>query len=134
MYIQVGFRYYTVVEDVFTGLNLHCEGWISVYYGPSRPCFLGASPISLAEVLVQHTRWGLGLNQISFSKFSPLLYGSRRMSILQSMCYADVTFYPLYFIPLYILVLVPQFCLLRGIHLYPQVRAAKLLLLRSHSK
>lgn len=122
MNVQVGFRYLAVLEDLFTSLNLHCEGWKSVYYQPSRPCFLGSSPISLGEVLVQHTRWGLGLNQIAFSKFSPILFGSLRMSIFQSMCYAEMTFYPLYFLPLYILALVPSLCLLRAIHIYPQVR------------
>lgn len=131
MHVQVGFRYFAVVEDFFTSLNLHCEGWISIYYEPSRPCFLGASPISLEEVLVQHTRWSLGLNQIAFSKFSPLVYGSLRMSILQSMCYGEFAFYPLYFMPLYILALVPQFCLLRGIHLYPKVRVVRLCSIRS---
>ncbi|XP_057771368.1 cellulose synthase-like protein G2 [Salvia miltiorrhiza] len=118
---QVGFRYFAVVEDYFTGLNLHCEGWKSVYYEPSRPCFLGTTPISLGEVLVQLTRWSLGLNQVAFSKFSPLVYGSLRMPILQSMAYAEIAFYPLYFLPVCILALLPQFCLLRGFHLYPQV-------------
>ncbi|KAK6138731.1 hypothetical protein DH2020_027524 [Rehmannia glutinosa] len=120
-YIWVGFRYFAVVEDVFTGFNLHCDGWISVYIEPSRPCFLGASPITLSELLVQHMRWNVGLNQIAMSRFSPLLYGPLRMSISQSMCYAEFAHSPLYCLSLYILALVPQLCLLRGIPLYPQV-------------
>ncbi|KAK6161367.1 hypothetical protein DH2020_004748 [Rehmannia glutinosa] len=120
-YIWVGFRYFAVVEDVFTGFNLHCDGWISVYIEPSRPCFLGASPITLSELLVQHMRWNVGLNQIAMSSFSPLLYGPLRMSISQSMCYAEFAHSPLYFLSLYILALIPQLCLLRGIPLYPQV-------------
>ncbi|XP_047948699.1 cellulose synthase-like protein E1 isoform X3 [Salvia hispanica] len=62
---QVGFRYFAVVEDYFTGLILHCEGWKSVYYESSRarPGFLGTSPDNLGEVLVQHCRWSVGLNQ-----------------------------------------------------------------------
>ncbi|KAK6161368.1 hypothetical protein DH2020_004749 [Rehmannia glutinosa] len=119
-YIWVGFRYFAVVEDVFTGFNLHCDGWISVYIEPSRPCFLGASPITLSELLVQHMRWNVGLNQIAMSSFSPLLYGPLRMSISQSMCYAEFAHSPLYFLSLYILALIPQLCLLRGIPLYPQ--------------
>lgn len=119
--MQVGFRYFAVVEDYFTGFNLHCEGWISVYVDPSRPCFLGSSPITLGEILVQSTRWFLGLSQIALSKFSPLLYGSSRMSILQCMIYTEIAYYAFYFLPIYILAIIPQLCLLRGIPLYPQV-------------
>ncbi|KAG8370359.1 hypothetical protein BUALT_Bualt14G0108700 [Buddleja alternifolia] len=119
--VLVGFRYFAVVEDYFTGLNLHCEGWISVYLEPSRPCFLGASPISLSDILVQNTRWYVGLMQVGLSKFSPLLYGPMRMSTLQSMCYAEFAYTGLYFVPLYILAVVPQLCLVYGIPLYPEV-------------
>ncbi|XP_012842665.1 PREDICTED: cellulose synthase-like protein G1 isoform X2 [Erythranthe guttata] len=118
---EVGFRYFAVVEDYFTGLNLHCEGWTSVYYEPSRPCFLGASPISLGELLVQHTRWNVGLSQVALSRFSPMIYGTMRMSVFQSMCYAEIAYSPLYFLALYILALVPQLCLLQGIPLYPEI-------------
>lgn len=119
--MQVGFRYFAVVEDIFTSLNLHCEGWISVYCEPSRPCFLGASPMSLGEFLVQHTRWNVGLSQIALSRFSPLLYGPLRMPISQSMCYAEFAYSPFYFLALYILALVPQLCFVQGIPLYPRV-------------
>ncbi|GFP95898.1 cellulose synthase-like protein g2, partial [Phtheirospermum japonicum] len=118
---EVGFRYFAVVEDLFTGFNLHCEGWISVYIEPSRPCFLGSSPITLSELLVQHTRWYVGLNQIALSRFSPLLYGPKHTSISQSMIYSEFAYNPLYFVSLYILALVPQLGLLRNIPLYPEV-------------
>ncbi|KAK4425535.1 Cellulose synthase-like protein G2 [Sesamum alatum] len=118
---EVGFRYFAVVEDYFTGFNLHCQGWISVYLQPSRPAFLGASPISLSELLVQNTRWYLGLNQVAMSRFSPLVYGPLRMPISQSMCYAEFAYSPLYFLALYVLAVIPQFFLVRGISLYPEV-------------
>ncbi|XP_047950683.1 cellulose synthase-like protein E1 [Salvia hispanica] len=118
---EVGYRYFAVVEDYFTGFNLHCEGWISVYFAPSRPCFLGSSPISLSETLVQNMRWFLGLSQVALSKYSPLVYGAMRMSVLQSMAYAELAFYAIYFLPAYILALLPQLCLLAGVPLYPQV-------------
>ncbi|XP_047948698.1 cellulose synthase-like protein G2 isoform X2 [Salvia hispanica] len=120
---QVGFRYFAVVEDYFTGLILHCEGWKSVYYESSRarPGFLGTSPDNLGEVLVQHCRWSVGLNQVAFSRYSPLVYGLLRMSILQSMGYAEIAFYTISFLPLYILALLPQISLLQGIHLFPQL-------------
>ncbi|KAH6796381.1 hypothetical protein C2S51_037367 [Perilla frutescens var. frutescens] len=100
--------------------NLHCEGWISVFLDPSRPCFLGASPVNLGEVLVQNTRWFIGLSQVALSKFSPLVYGSLKMSILQSTVYAELAHYALYFLPIYILAIVLPFCLLRDIPLYPE--------------
>ncbi|KAK4405847.1 Cellulose synthase-like protein G3 [Sesamum angolense] len=117
----VGFRYFAVVEDYFTGFNLHCEGWISMYLQPSRSAFLGASPISLNELLVQNTRWYVGLNQVAMSRFSPLVYGLLRMPISQSMCYAEFAYSSLYFLALYILAVIPQLFLVRGISLYPEV-------------
>ena len=116
----MGYRYFSVVEDYFTGFNLHCEGWISVYFAPSRPCFLGSSPISLGETLVQNMRWFLGASQVALSRYSPLVYGAMRMSVLQSMAYAELAFYAIYFLPAYILALLPQLCLLAGVPLYPQ--------------
>ncbi|XP_051128135.1 cellulose synthase-like protein G2 [Andrographis paniculata] len=117
---EVGFRY-SVVEDYFTGFKLHCSGWTSVYIDPTRPCFLGASPITLGEHMFQHMRWYFGLSQIGLSRFSPLLYGSSRMSFWQSVCYADLAHTALYFVPLYMLAVVPQLCLLLRVALYPEV-------------
>ncbi|CAI9771278.1 unnamed protein product [Fraxinus pennsylvanica] len=118
---EVGFRYFSVVEDYFTGLNLHCNGWISVYLDPARPCFLGSATTNLNEIFVQYTRWVAGLVEVAVSRFSPLIYGPLRMSILQSMCYAKFAYDSLIFLPIYCLAIIPQLCLLHGIHLYPKV-------------
>jgi cellulose synthase/poly-beta-1,6-N-acetylglucosamine synthase-like glycosyltransferase len=75
---EVGFRY-SVVEDYFTGFNVHCNGWKSVYYSPQNPAFLGTMPTSLNGLLVQGSRWVAGFAAVAVSKFSPLLYGSSRM-------------------------------------------------------
>ncbi|KAL0376742.1 UNVERIFIED_CONTAM: Cellulose synthase-like protein E6 [Sesamum calycinum] len=64
---QVGFRYISVVEDYFTGFIMHCKGWISVYFDPSKPGFFGEIPISLGEILVQQTRWSVGFYQVTLS-------------------------------------------------------------------
>ncbi|KAG6393396.1 hypothetical protein SASPL_147637 [Salvia splendens] len=80
-----------------------------------------SSPMSLGDTLVQNTRWFLGLSQVALSKYSPLFYGALRMSVLQSMVYAELAYYAIYFLPVYILALVPQLCLLAGIPLYPEV-------------
>ncbi|KAK6138733.1 hypothetical protein DH2020_027526 [Rehmannia glutinosa] len=118
---QVGFIYFSVVEDNITSELLHCQGWISVWIDPPRPCFLGSCPTILSDMLVQQARWGLGLMQISLSKYCALFFGRGKMSTLQCMCYAGGTTDPLYVIPFYISCIIPQICLLLGIPLYPKV-------------
>ncbi|KAF8014563.1 hypothetical protein BT93_H0397 [Corymbia citriodora subsp. variegata] len=118
---EVGFLYQSVAEDYFTGFTLHCKGWTSVYYSPSRPQFMGTSTTNLNDLLIQGTRWSSGLAEVGFSKFCPLIYGSLRMSILQSMCYAELAFFPLYCLPISIFATIPQICLLNGIAIYPKV-------------
>ncbi|KAL2469763.1 Cellulose synthase-like protein G1 [Abeliophyllum distichum] len=120
-FVWVGFRYFSVVEDYFTGFHLHCDGWISVYLDPARPCFLGAGTTNLNEIFVQQTRWMVGLVEVAVSRFSPLIYGPLRMSTLQSMCYAELAYDSFFFLPLYCLAIIPQLCLLHGIPLYPEV-------------
>ncbi|KAH6770010.1 hypothetical protein C2S52_014813 [Perilla frutescens var. hirtella] len=118
---EVGYRYFTVVEDVFTSLQLQCSGWRSVLIDPARPCFLGASPTNLSDMLGQNRRWSFGLMQIGLSRFSPLVYGPlMRMSILQSMCYAALILDCLYTVPFYALGIVSPICLLYNIPLYPK--------------
>ncbi|KAL0388458.1 UNVERIFIED_CONTAM: Cellulose synthase-like protein G1 [Sesamum radiatum] len=120
-YVWVGFRYISVVEDYFTGFIMHCKGWISVYFDPSKPGFFGEIPISLGEILVQQTRWSVGFYQVTLSRFSPLIYGLLRMSTAQSMCYAEFPYSQFYFISFYVVALIPQLYLIRGISLYPEV-------------
>ncbi|KAL0388466.1 UNVERIFIED_CONTAM: Cellulose synthase-like protein G1 [Sesamum radiatum] len=86
-----------------------------------RPCFLGSCPTNLSDTLVQQGRWALGAMQISLSKYCALLYGRGRMSTLHSMCYAALSFDPIYVVPFYVLAIVPQICLISGIPLYPKV-------------
>ncbi|KAK4478177.1 hypothetical protein RD792_017459 [Penstemon davidsonii] len=119
--LEVGYIYFTVVEDSITSLILHCKGWISVLIDPVKPCFLGACTTSLNDMLVQQTRWSFGLMQIGLSRFCPILYGPVRMSILQSLCYTALVFDALYVIPFYGLALMPPICLLYNIPLYPKV-------------
>ncbi|VFQ63315.1 unnamed protein product [Cuscuta campestris] len=120
---QVGFRYGTVVEDGLTSLQLHCNGWVSVAVDDPdrRPCFLGTSTTNLNDMLVQQMRWSFGLMQIGLSRFTPLIYGPLRMSVLQSMCYGALVFKSLYTFPFYGLSIIPPICLLYGIPLYPNV-------------
>ncbi|CAL5395290.1 unnamed protein product [Camellia sinensis] len=106
--MQVGFLYFSVVEDYFTYfINLHGKGWISVYCNPARPAFLGSGTTNLSDVLVQTTRWGSGLVEVAISRFCPLLHcpkqKEKQMSVLERMCYAELAFFPFDFIPLWLL-------------------------------
>ncbi|KAI8010356.1 Cellulose synthase-like protein G2 [Camellia lanceoleosa] len=123
---EVGFLYFSVVEDYFTGfINLHGKGWISVYCDPARPAFLGSGTTNLSDVLVQSTRWSSGLVEVAISRFCPLLHApkqkEKQMSVLERMCHAELAFFPFYFIPLWCFATIPQLYLLNGIPLYPEV-------------
>ncbi|KAI6707130.1 hypothetical protein NL676_010092 [Syzygium grande] len=121
---EIGFMYGSVAEDFFTSLTLHCKGWKSAYCCPLQPQFLGASTTNLNDLMVQVTRWSSGLAEVSFSRFSPLIYGPWRMSILQSMCYAEMAFFPLYCLPLCCFATIPQICLFNGITIFPEVSSS----------
>ncbi|XP_051125361.1 cellulose synthase-like protein G3 [Andrographis paniculata] len=118
---EVGSGYNSVVEDALNSLKLHRKGWISVWYDPKRPCFLGTCTTNLNDMLVQQTRWALGLLLLGVSRNSPAINLSSKMPIFQSMSYAGLTLDPLYVIPFYGLAIVPQLCLLHGVSLYPKV-------------
>ncbi|KAI8009677.1 Cellulose synthase-like protein G2 [Camellia lanceoleosa] len=123
---EVGFLYFSVVEDYFTDfINLHGKGWISVYCDPARPAFLGSGTTNLSDVLVQSTRWSSGLIEVVISRFCPLLHDpkqkEKQMSVLERMCYAELAFFPFDFIPLWCFATIPQLYLLNGIPLYPEV-------------
>lgn len=116
-----------MVEDYLTGFTLHCKGWKSVFYNPSRPAFLGSSTTNLNDTLVQGTRWNSGLMEVLFSRFCPLIYDLKsRMPLLERMCYAYLAFQPLYCFPAWFLAIIPQLCLLNGVPIYPKVRGFNL--------
>ncbi|XXG74467.1 hypothetical protein AAC387_Pa07g3178 [Persea americana] len=119
---QVGFYYDSVVEDYMTGFRLHCRGWNSIYYDPPRPQFLGNTPNTLNDCLVQFKRWSTGLLEITFSRYCPLIYGIMSgHSILHTMCISYWAFMPFYSIFALCYATVPQLSLLNGISLYPKV-------------
>ncbi|XP_007035028.2 PREDICTED: cellulose synthase-like protein G2 isoform X1 [Theobroma cacao] len=118
---QVGFLYNSVVEDYLTGFILHCKGWNSLFCDPPRPAFLGTATTKLNDTLLQGARWNCGVLQVALSRFSPLIYGLSRMSLLQTMCYAHLSLQPLYSLPMWCLATIPQLCLLNAIPLYPKV-------------
>ncbi|XP_059064611.1 cellulose synthase-like protein E1 [Cryptomeria japonica] len=71
------------MEDVLTGLSIHCRGWKSVYCCPKRHAFVGCVPVNLNDTLIQNKRWATGLLEIFASKYCPLTYG--RMWMLKGV-------------------------------------------------
>lgn len=104
---------------------MHCKKWISVYYMPQKPAFLGSCTTSLNDSLIQGTRWTAGLIEVALSRFSPIIYGPSRMSVLHSFCYAWLACFPFAFLPLWILATIPQLALLNDVTVYPEVRETK---------
>ncbi|KAK9059347.1 hypothetical protein SSX86_021967 [Deinandra increscens subsp. villosa] len=118
---QLGFRYGSLVEDYFTGYKLQCEGWESIFCHPSRSAFLGDVPISLVDAIGQAKRWAIGHLDVFFSKYNPLVFGTRRMGFVMGLCYAHNVFWPIWSIPIIIYSFLPQIALLNGLYIFPKV-------------
>ncbi|XP_068667137.1 cellulose synthase-like protein G2 [Aristolochia californica] len=117
---EVGFLYGSVVEDYFTGFNLHCGGLQSAYCLPQKAPFLGSAPTNFSDCLLQSKRWAAGLLQVAFSRSCPLIYGTRKINVLLRMCYAYFAFMPLSSLFVLCYALVPPLCLLNGVSLFPK--------------
>lgn len=120
-FVQMGLKYGCPVEDVITGLSIQCKGWKSVYYNPEREGFLGVSPTTLDQTLVQHKRWSEGDFLILLSKYSPVLYGLGRIDPLLQMGYCIYCLWAPSCFPTLYYSIIPSLHLLTGVSLFPQV-------------
>ncbi|KAK6121545.1 hypothetical protein DH2020_044713 [Rehmannia glutinosa] len=68
-----------------------------------------------------HSDWGKEASGVHIFFGGGRLYDRWKMSTLQCMCYAALSFDPIYVVPFYGLAIIPQICLLHGIPLYPKV-------------
>ncbi|KAH7533323.1 hypothetical protein FEM48_Zijuj04G0118600 [Ziziphus jujuba var. spinosa] len=118
---QVGFLYYAIAEDYLTGFTLQCKGWTSVFHATSVPQFLGTATTNLNDLLTQGIRWSPGLMDAGLSKFFAFIYDPSKMSFLWKMCYAELSFFRLYCLPLWRFATVSQLCPLNGTSIYPEV-------------
>ncbi|XP_059643464.1 cellulose synthase-like protein G3 isoform X2 [Cornus florida] len=118
---KMGFRYGSLVEDFFTGYLLMCEGWKAVFCQPERAAFWGDAPISLNDALNQNKRWNVGLLEVAFSKYSPMIFGAHAMGPLMSLCYTHYVLSPIWCIPITIYAFLPQLALLNGLVIFPKV-------------
>ncbi|CAN1178033.1 Cellulose synthase-like protein G2 [Linum perenne] len=121
---KMGYRYGSLVEDMFIGYSLHCEGWRSIFCCPERSAFLGDAPISLVDMLTQQKRWAIGVLEVGFSKYSALTYGVKNAGLLTGLGYCQSAFWPIWAIPLTIYAFLPQLALLNNIHIFPKATEA----------
>jgi cellulose synthase A len=131
-WLQIGWIYGSVTEDILTGFKMHARGWRSIYCMPKRPAFKGSAPINLSDRLNQVLRWALGSVEILFSRHCPLWYGyGGRLKFLERFAYINTTIYPLTSIPLLVYCILPAICLLTGKFIMPEVNVGCIFLLFS---
>ena len=123
LFIQIGWIYGSVTEDILTGFKMHARGWISIYCMPPRPAFKGSAPLNLSDRLNQVLRWALGSIEIMLSRHCPIWYGYKgRLRFLERLAYINTVVYPLTSIPLIAYCILPAICLLTNKFIIPTVR------------
>ncbi|RWR73226.1 cellulose synthase-like protein E6 [Cinnamomum micranthum f. kanehirae] len=118
---EMGMKYGCLVEDVSTGLAIHCKGWRSIYFDPPRDAFLGLAPTTLLQSLVQHKRWAEGHLQIVFSRHCSFIQGHGKMKLPHQMAYCIFNLWPFHAIPTLYYAAIPPIYLLHGIPLFPEI-------------
>lgn len=120
-YVQIGFRYGSLVEDFYTGFRLHCQGWKSIFCKPKRGAFLGNAPMNLDDLLNQTKRWSIGLLDVSFCEYTPINFGIKSLNFFQALCYTHYSFWPIWSIPVTIYAFLPQLALINSFSIFPKV-------------
>ncbi|KAE7995204.1 hypothetical protein FH972_000029 [Carpinus fangiana] len=110
---EMGLKYGCAVEDVLTGLAIHCRGWRSIYFNPERKGFLGVAPTTLLQSLVQHKRWSEGDFQIFASRYCPFVHGYKKTPLMHQFAYCIYLLWAPTCLPTLYYVVVPSLCLLR---------------------
>lgn len=118
---EMGLKYGCAVEDVITGLAIKCRGWRSVHFNPERKGFLGLAPTTLLQTLIQTKRWAEGDFQIFLSKYCPLIYGHGRIPLKLQISYCCYLLWALNCWATLYYVVVPSYCLLTGVSLFPKL-------------
>ncbi|XP_071692067.1 cellulose synthase-like protein E1 [Rutidosis leptorrhynchoides] len=118
---EIGLKYGCPVEDVITGLSIHCRGYKSVFYNPKRDAFFGVAATTLDQTLVQHKRWSEGDLLILISKYSPVWYGLGKIHPAQLMGYLIYCLWSPSSLPTLYYTIIPSVCLLSGVSLFPSV-------------
>ncbi|KQJ90646.1 cellulose synthase-like protein E6 isoform X2 [Brachypodium distachyon] len=120
---EIGVKYGYPVEDIITGLAIHCRGWKSVHNNPPRPAFLGVAPTTLAQTILQHKRWSEGSFSIFLSKYCPFLFGHGKIKLRHQMGYSIYGLWAPNSLPTLHYVIIPSLALLQGNPLFPEMRS-----------
>lgn len=119
---EIGWRYGSSTEDVFTGFKIHCLGWRSIYFWPTRPAFKGVAPVTAVDRLAQRKRIACGLVNILLCRSSPLFYGFQRLMLLQRIAYLyDCMFYAGISVLVVLYAILHAACLLSARSLTPKI-------------
>lgn len=86
-----GFSGVSITEDCETAVNLHAQGWDSVYI--DRPLIAGLQPATFTSFIGQRSRWAQGMMQILRFRFPPLMRG---LTLPQRLCYMSSTLFWLF--------------------------------------
>uniref|UniRef100_A0A0E0M2H5 Cellulose synthase-like protein E6 n=1 Tax=Oryza punctata TaxID=4537 RepID=A0A0E0M2H5_ORYPU len=118
---EIGVKYGCPVEDVITGLAIHCRGWESVYLKPQRTAFVGLAPATLAQTILQHKRWSEGNHTIFLSKYCTFLFGHGKISLQLQMGYCIYGLWAANSLPTIYYVMIPALGLVKGTPLFPEI-------------
>lgn len=100
-----GFATASVTEDLLTGMNIHANGWESLYV--NKPLAFGLAPNNVSQYFIQRLRWAKGAFQILRSN-NPLLKSGltamQKLSYLSSLLHfveGGAKFFYYFFPPLF---------------------------------
>lgn len=108
-----GFSGVSITEDCETALDLHAQGWHSIYV--DRPLIAGLQPATFASFIGQRSRWAQGMMQILRFRFPPL---KRGLTMPQRLCYTSSTLFWLFPFPRTIFLFAPLFYLLFDLEIF----------------
>jgi cellulose synthase (UDP-forming) len=108
-----GFSGITITEDCETALDLHSQGWTSVFV--EKPLIAGLQPETFTSFIGQRSRWAQGMFQILILKNPALKKG---LKFVQKMCYLSSMTYWFFPFPRLVFMLAPLTYILFDIKIF----------------
>ncbi len=108
-----GFSGITITEDCETALDLHSQGWTSVFV--DKPLIAGLQPETFASFIGQRSRWCQGMFQILILKNPAFKKG---LSFIQKVAYLSSMTYWFFAMPRLIFMLAPLTYILFDIKIF----------------
>lgn len=118
----MGWLYGSTTEDILTGLVIHAKGWKSSYCSPNPHAFLGCGPSDFPVAIRQQKRWAMGLLEILFSEYNPILATiTGKLQFRQCLAYLWILIWGLRSIPELCYVALPAYCIITNSSFLPKV-------------